>query len=486
MNMWLLDSMEVQFAAAMGCLLLDLGRRYYKSWRPVIVGVLCTGALLFSLADLLLNWPSNGAVIPLQPTDSANASLYSIDKLGVFVIFVVLVIGIAVSLYSWKSLNQRDRAGPFFAALLLLFTSLIGIAVSGDLLTLFLFWEGMSIAAYGLVAFRKEVAISLEAALKYLFIAGTGSLLALFGISLVYSLTGSIQLTDLARLNQVNPQLGLFALIMLIIGLGVEAAFFPMHTWLPDAYSTAPSAVSAALAGVVTEVALFGVIRIVNPSLISINLAQTSQSLLQSVQIALAVVAFFTMFIGNIGAFAQSNVRRLLSFSSIAHIGYMLAALSTMTVLGLTAILLHIWNHGLAKSSFFMLAGTAGDKYDDSELPKMEGMIQRNEPIGGMYALSSVAMMGVPPFGMFWSELLIIQSLFAVHSVMLSLLAVAVVVNIFISVGYFSKVINTVALKPSQGGKSPTPWRLLFAPIVLLILSILTGLAPWIFLSRIA
>src|SRR5208337_2852754 len=152
----------------------------------------------------------------------------------------VLAVGLAVSFYSWNFLSPTENAGPFFALLLFLILSLIGLIAAGDLLTLFLFWEGMSVAAYGLVAFKKEVAVSLEAALKYLFLAGTGSLIALFGISLIYSLTGSIQLKDLNLVFQKDPQLATFGLALLIIGLGVEAAIFPLHTWLPDAYSAAP------------------------------------------------------------------------------------------------------------------------------------------------------------------------------------------------------------------------------------------------------
>ena len=487
--MWLTDVMMVLFAGAMACLLLDLGKRYTGNWRLYLGGIVCTGVLGVSLIDLLVNWSVIIAgAISIRPTESNLASLYIVDKFGIFVIFTVLAVGIAVSFYSWRHLDSEENVGPFFSLLLILLLSLIGVITSGDLLTLFLFWEGMSVAAYGLVAFRKEVAVSLEAALKYLFLAGSGSLVALFGISLVYSLTGSIQLKDLSLLFQTDPQLGAFGLVMLIVGLGVEAAIFPLHTWLPDAYSAAPTPVSATLAGVVTETAVFALIKIINPTFVNplVQLqVQISQNLTQTFQLALVVVAILTMLIGNLGALGQSNIKRMLSYSSIAHVGYMLAALATFSVVGIVAILFHIWNHGLVKSSFFMLTGNTGRDYEDSELEKVNGLFRQNKLLGGMFALSSLGMIGVPPFGTFWSELLIVQSLFATHSLTFYMLAVIVVLNIALSVGYFSKIITSVSRGSGEGEKMETSWRLTISPLLLLLLSLLTGFAPWLFLGRI-
>lgn len=148
----------------MASLLLDLGKQRYEEYRPMVIGAVSTIVLAFSLIDLLLNWSAALVqAIPVRPIESNLASLYFVDKFGVFVIFTVLAVGLAVSFYSWKFLTANDNAGPFFALLLFLILSLIGIITAGDLLTLFLFWEGMSVAAYGLVAFKKEVTVSLEA-----------------------------------------------------------------------------------------------------------------------------------------------------------------------------------------------------------------------------------------------------------------------------------------------------------------------------------
>ena len=313
--------MELLFAGAMLCLLIDLAKQYTDKWRVYIGGIVCTAFLGIALIDVLLNWSLGASAIPVQPTDSALASLYVVDKFSIFVIFTILAVGTAISFYSWKTLSLSDNVGPFFSLLLILLLSLVGIAAAGDLLTLFLFWEGMSVAAYGLVAWRKEVLVSLEAALKYLFLAGAGSLVALFGISIIYSLAGSIQLKDLPTIFQNDPRLGSFGLVLLLVGLGVEAAIFPLHTWLPDAYSAAPTPVSATLAGVVTETGVFALIKIINPTFVTSALGNVSRSPFVAFQLGLAVIAVLTMLIGNLGALGQSNVKRLLSYSSIAHVG---------------------------------------------------------------------------------------------------------------------------------------------------------------------
>jgi len=493
--MWLTDVMMVLFAGALACLLLDLGRERYGNYRPIVVGGVSTLILAFSLIDLLLNWSAVlTQTISIRPVETQWASIYILNKFSIFVMFTILAVGLAVSFYSMKFLQPTENAGPFFALLLILIVSLAGIVTAGDLLELFLFWEGMSVAAYGLVAFNKKVTVSLEAALKYLFLAGTGSLIALFGIAIIYLLIGSIQLTDLAVLFQRSPQLGAFGLLMLIMGFGVEAAIFPLHTWLPDAYSASPAPVSAVLAGVVTETAVFALVKIVSPTFTSLTqnitmpvvAPQQPLGIFGLIQSSLVIIAVLTMLIGNLGALGQGNIKRMLSYSSIAHVGYMLAALATFSIVGVVAILFHIWNHGLVKSSFFMLTGNKGRAYEDSELGKVKGLFQQNRLMGGMFALSSLGMLGVPPFGTFWSELLIIQSLLATQSITFYALAVIVVLNIVFSVGYFSKVITSVAEKNESNPKATAPWMLTISPLLLLIISLLTGFAPWLMLGRLS
>jgi proton-translocating NADH-quinone oxidoreductase chain N len=477
--------MEIQFAAVIITMVVDFGRKSYGRWRAQIVGIVPLVALLASLAEFVSVWPSStSSVTSFTPNvpPSVYSSLYYVDKYSMLVIFTVLVLGLAAVAYTAAKMPATRNAGPFYSLLLLLVTSTIGVASAGDFLTLFLFWEVMSISAYGIVAFyRKD--ISLEGAMKYLFLAGSGSLVYLFGVGLVYSVDGSIKFSALVNLMQQNGQLGLFALLMVVVGLGVEAAIFPMHTWLPDAYSSAPVPASSFLAGAVTATAVFALLRIVQPI---VQTAGPMSSALQGFQVALVSLAVLTMLIGNFGALGQTNLRRLLAYSSVAQVGYMLAALSTFSVLGLLAVVFHIWNHGLVKSGFFMLSGTSGEEYQDADLEKIRGMGQNDRALGVLYASSSLAMVGSPPFGTFWSELLIVQSLLSVGTTMFFGLAVTVVLNVLLSIAYYFKVINKVALGSPEGSLPRASRKMLVAPVILLLVSLLTGILPSLILRMLA
>jgi len=480
--LWLTDLMEIQFAATILVMVVDFGGRYYGNRRSQVVGGVAVVALLISLADFLLNWSGSlGAPISVSPVESVYASLYSLDKYGLLVVFTVLVLGLAVAAYTTVKMSPRGNVGPFYSLLLLLVTSTIGVVSAGDFLTLFLFWEVMSISAYGIVAFHRKD-LSLEAAMKYLFLAGSGSLLYLFGVGLVYSIDGSIKLSYLPYLLQTNNQLGLLALLLVVIGLGVEAAIFPVHTWLPDAYSAAPVPGSSFLAGAVTATAVFALFKIVEPIVLSSGVPSAT---VQGLQVTLASLAVLTMLIGNLGALGQTNMRRLLAYSSIAQVGYMLAALSTLSVLGLVAIAFHIWNHGLVKSGFFMLTGTSGDDYRDAEFDKVRGAGQADRALGVLYASSSLAMVGSPPFGTFWSELLIVESILSVGTVFFFGLAVAVVLNVLLSVVYYFRIISRVALANPEGGTKKADRSLLLPPLALILISLLTGIVPSIILKMI-
>ncbi|MFI5404649.1 MAG: complex I subunit 5 family protein, partial [Candidatus Gagatemarchaeaceae archaeon] len=449
---WLATMLELQFAGAISALVVDLAKRRLGRHRPRVVGGVAAVFLSATLFELLANWAdllSHGPVI-IQPLQSIFASVYSVDKLGNLVILTVLIAALAVAVYAALTLRAKENVGPFYALLMLLVSCSIGVISSGDFLTLFLFWEGLSIAAYGLVSFERRD-VSLEAAMKYFFLSGSGSLVYLLGVALIYTQLGSIRLADLALLLGSNPSYGITALLLVLVGLGVEVAIFPVHTWLPDAYGSAPALTGALHGRVVNETLLFAMLKVIQPLVPS-----GGSALIQGVQVTLLVLAVLTMLVGNLGAYAQTNLRRMLAFSSIAQMGYMLAALSTFTPLGLIAVTFLIWNHGLVKSAFFMLTGVGGRRVsEDADLEKLNGAGRQNRSLGMLYTASSLAMVGSPPFGMFWSEILLVQSLLLVSSPLFFWGAVAVLANIALSIGYYYRVINTVVFGPSGGERSP-------------------------------
>lgn len=482
--MFVTDIMELLFAGAMLSLLADLGAKRFGSRRPVAVGAIPLLSIIGALGLLLGNWRAYGATpTNFQAVPYPLSSLYVADRFTLFVLFTALVIFGVVSLYSWSRLTPGDNAGPFYSLLLLLLCSIVGVVSAGDFIVLFLFWEAMSISAYGLVSFRKSAAISLEASLKYFVLSGMGSLLALYGIAVLYSSTGSILLNATAG-GVSGSGLALLGLVFILVGFGVEAAVFPLHTWLPDVYAAAPSPAAAAISGAVTGVGVFVLVKVLQPVIVAMPAAFTPEA--QHLQIALVALSFLTMTLGNFAGLAQTNLKRMLGYSSIAQTGYMLAALSTLSVYGIVAVVFTIWNQGLLKSNFFMLAGGQDSTYEGTELEKLKGLGRTDRKLGFAFASSSLAMVGSPPFGLFWAEILVVQSLLAASSQMFFWLAVALVLNIVVSIGYYYRIINGVVFgdAPEHEGKR-SGWEL-SAPAFLLLLSLATGLVPALLLGLIA
>jgi len=488
LNMWPTTVMEILFAGGMLSLFMDVVGRsvgFLKRYGAGIVGAL---AIITSIAVLASDWSASlGAIVTLQPVQQALASLYVVDKFTTFTAFTVLVVGLAVLTYSLMYFDS-GRQGPFYALFSILMCSLVGVISAGDLLTLFLFWEGMTISAYGLVTFGRSP-LSMEAGVKYFLMAGIGSLLALYGIAAVYFAVGSIQLASVGL--ALSTGFGELGLTILLVGLGVEAAVVPLHTWLPDVYSASPLPTASVISGAVTGVGVFALFKVLQPLVpgggIAPLLSQTAGTP-SHLQLILASLALLTMLVGNLSALFQGNLRRILSFSSIAQTGYMLAALATLNLAGLVAVVFTIWNHGLLKSNFFMVIGKKNSSLEDSQLEKLRGTGRSNRFLGFLYASSSLAMMGAPPFGMFWSEILVVQSLLIggqMYGTLFYFLAAAVVLNIVLSIGYYFRIINTVVFGDAQAATDKRPVRDLFPSASLLAISILTGIAPFIILGTV-
>ncbi|HYC26929.1 MAG TPA: proton-conducting transporter membrane subunit, partial [Nitrososphaerales archaeon] len=200
-------------------------------------------------------------------------------------------------------------------------------------------------------------------------------------------------------------------------------------------------------------------------------------------QVVLGSLALVTMVVGNLSALAQGNLRRILSFSSIAQTGYMLAALSTLSAAGLVAVVFTIWNHGLLKSNFFMLIGKENSSAESSDLDNLRGLGRRNRGLGFLLASSSVAMMGAPPFGMFWSEILVVQALLAASGTFFYVLAAAVLLSIVLSIGYYFRIINTVVFGEPRDPAPVHRGGELAVPVLLISLSLATGIFPFLILG---
>jgi len=267
---------------------------------------------------------------------------------------------------------------------------------------------------------------------------------------------------------------------LIFMGFGVEAAIAPLHMWLPDAHPAAPSPMSALLSGIIIEVGSFAFIRLLGGILILPSYVAMAQPIL-------AITAVATMFIGNLSALQQDDLKRLLAYSSIAQVGYILLGIATLTAAGFSASVFHIWNHALLKGLLFLLAGIVTFQIGTRSLSEMAGLGRKSPILAALFSFGALAMTGVPPFGLFWSEFLIVLSNLAVGSLILSGAVVLMLVNLLISIGYYFRVIRTIAFaKPSSKleaaeGSMRIPVLLLIPCVILVGLSLITGLYPNLF-----
>ncbi|MDH5811487.1 MAG: NADH-quinone oxidoreductase subunit M [Candidatus Methanomethylicaceae archaeon] len=398
-----------------------------------------------------------------QTYTSFFSSQLRIDMLGVFMATIFVLIGIFASVYSLRYL-ERDTGIPLFYSLLLLMISgMVGTVFAGDFFTFFVFWEMMCISSYTLVAFRKQRWEPIEAAFKYLIMSSAGSATLLFGMSILYGMCGTLNFQGLAlALSNVGSSVWLYvSAIFILIGLGVKSAIVPLHTWLPDAHSAAPSPISAMLSGVVVETGIYAICRVGFTILAGIEVQWLG---------VLAILSLVTMFVGNLTPLLQTDLKRLLAYSSIGHIGYMLAGLATGTVLGLTGTLMHIFNHGIMKGAAFLCAGMILYRLETREMKEMAGIGRKMPVTAAIFALSLFALTGMPPLNGFISELTIIMATVEAN---MAWLGIAVIVNSVISAAYYLRTIKAL-LQPITQKKVEEAKE---GPLVMLIpLLIMAGL----------
>ena len=281
---------------------------------------------------------------------------YRIDRLNSFVLVLVSGIAALVLPYSRASIEReipRESHYLFYAMLGLCFTGLLGITITGDAFNLFVFLEISSLSTYVLIALGRDRR-ALTASYQYLIMGSIGATFLVIAIGLLYLMTGTLNLADmatkLAAVNSSRPVLA--ALAFLTVGVSLKAAIFPLHQWMPNAYTYAPSAVTALLAATATKVSLYALIRfyftIFGESLVFEKLP------LPEIMLGLSLLA---MLGANFIALFQTNLKRLLAYSSIGQIGYITLGLSFDSVTGLSASIMHLFNHGIAKGGLFLLTG---------------------------------------------------------------------------------------------------------------------------------
>ncbi|RMH21101.1 MAG: monovalent cation/H+ antiporter subunit D family protein [Acidobacteria bacterium] len=373
---------------------------------------------------------------------------YRIDLANAYVMVIVSAIAAVVMPFlpgHMGSAMVRRREHLFYAIFLLALAGLLGISATGDMFNAFVFLEIASLASYSLVALGRHRR-ALVAAYSYLIIGTIGGTFFLLGIGLMYQMTGTLNMVDLAhRLPEpMSPgtpgsRTVLVAFAFLAVGLSIKLAVFPLHQWLPRAYAHAPSAVSAFLAATSTKVSYYLLVRVVFSLF---GAAYVFDALkLDRLLLPLSIVA---MFAGSTAAIFQTDLKRLLAYSSVAQIGYMTLGVSLASVTGLTGGLVHLFNHALMKGGLFLAAACYGMRLRSSRIADLAGAGRLMPWTTAAFVTGGLALIGVPGTAGFVSKWYLVLAaleqgrwLVAVLVVASSLLAVAYVWRV-VEVAYFA------------------------------------------------
>ncbi|MFH0848282.1 MAG: NADH-quinone oxidoreductase subunit M [archaeon] len=410
-----------------------------------------------------------------------HSSVFKIDTLSVFMATLFAFVGILASVYSMKYMERDTRLGEYYILLMLMVAGMTGVVFAGDFFTLFIFWEIMCITSYVLVAFRNDGWEAVEAGFKYLIMSSTGSVMILFALSLLYGLAGTLNFAHLTvTISQLSPNRWLMLIMaLLVIGFGIKAALVPLHTWLPDAHAAAPSSISAMLSGVVIATGPYALMR----SLLLILAPQA-----YSWQITLTVFAVLTMIVGNLMALLQSDLKRLLAFSSIAQMGYIVFGISLATLSGVTGSLFHIMNHAITKGLLFFCSGAFLYTIESRNLEELAGVGRVMKMTGAMFTIGCLAIAGFPPFNGFRSELMILLAGIEAGSGNTTwyLLSMTMLLNVLFSAAYYLRLIQTIMFRqPSKTTlrAREAPLGMLLPMGILTALCILIGIYPEPFIS---
>jgi multicomponent Na+:H+ antiporter subunit D len=324
--------------------------------------------------------------------------VYRVDALSAFIVWLVAGMGALVISFAPRSLDREIRPEHqtyFLTLYLLCLTGLMGIAITGDLFNLFVFLEISSLSSYAIISLGKTRR-ALVASFQYLVMGTIGATFILIGIGLSYQVTGSLNMMDLAgRLTQYTGQghnrTVLVAFAFFSVGISLKMALFPLHQWLPNAYAYAPSVVTAFLAATGTKVSVYVLLRIIftifQPRYAFGNL---------SLNVGLTGLALIGIYGASLAAMFQKDVKRLLAYSSIAQVGYIVLGISLATPTGVTAGVLHVFNHALTKGGLFMAMGCFAVRLPSLQIDDLRGIGRRMPWTTFAWVLGGLGLIGVP------------------------------------------------------------------------------------------
>ena len=359
------------------------------------------GSLVLALI-IVITRVISGETLPAL--SMASNGVITDDVFGAFFSVAFLIVSLMVTASSWSYMKNKGNHAAYYSLILLSSIGMILIGYSTDFVMLLVSWELMSIPTYALAAFSKKDPVSNEASIKYFLFGALSTSIIILAMGIVYGITGTTNIYDsivaLTNLKSESIPFGLLAVGLFIAGFGFKMGLVPFHMWLPDTYSGSPTTVAALLAAGTKKAGFAAAIRVIIIGLVALNVQWS---------FVLAIIAIFTMTLGNLGALTQKSVPRMLAYSSISQAGYMLIGLAVAlySAQGIEASLFHIMNHAVMISAAFIAAAAVIVVLSGYSIEKYKGLGYRMPITAIVMTISLLALAGIPPLNGFWSKLLL-------------------------------------------------------------------------------
>jgi NADH-quinone oxidoreductase subunit N len=435
------------------------------------------------LAIFLLGLPLGFTISLWGVDETAFGGILTVDQFGLF--FNVLFIGVvmAVVLASQETVTRfKNFQGEYYALILLATSGLMLLPSTAELITIFLALELSALSSIALVAFFKNQR-SVEAGVKFLVLSGVSSAMMLYGMAMVFGVTGSTDIEGIAQAIPVtrlldNPAL-LVGVLFMVVGFGFKISSFPFQMWVPDVYQGAPTPVAAFLA-VASKAAGFAVI--LRVFYIAFGDVSADWSML------FAVLAIISMSVGNFAAMFQNNIKRLLAYSAIAHAGYIMIGLAAVSsrvpggeAIGPQGVLFYLAGYAFTTLAAFFVVIAIAYRVKSFAIDDFAGMAKRSPLLAALFAIVLISLIGFPPTVGFWSKLYLFSG--AVQAEMVWL-AVAGAINSVISAYYYLRVIKVMYLREATSDEPVRASAPLGVAIALTTAGVVFfGIAPWFLLD---
>jgi multicomponent Na+:H+ antiporter subunit D len=386
------------------------------------------------------------------------------DVFGALMVVLAGLMGLAVIVYSLATVDEARERYAYHPLYHVMLMGVCGAFLTGDLFNLYVWFEVLLISSFVLMALGGERA-QLEGSIKYVTLNLLSSSLFLAAVGILYGVAGTLNMADLSveLRDPASPGLILTLAMLFLVAFGIKAAMFPLFAWLPASYHTPPVAVSAIFAGLLTKVGVYALIRVFT-LIFTQDVALTHGLIL--------VVAGLTMITGVLGAAAQNEFRRILSFHIVSQIGYMLMGLGLFTKLALAGSVFYIAHHIVVKTNLFLVSGIAERLKGSFELKRLGGLYHEQPLLGLLFLIPALSLAGIPPLSGFWAKLLLVRSGLDVEGYVIVTVALAVSLLTLFSM---TKIWAEAFWKPTPEGSTGVGltragWRQTLGPVAALAL----------------